>query len=73
MTGDFGARIWNPDLIQEGRWHHLALVWSRAVLKNSQFSLFIDGHLVHTCKVLLSQLTALNRIEFNRFKLLGLF
>jgi len=54
VTGDFGARIWNPDLIQEGRWHHLALVWSRAVLKNSQFSLYIDGHLVHTCKVLIS-------------------
>lgn len=54
VTGDFGARIWNPDLIQEGRWHHLALVWSRAVLKNSQFSLYIDGQLVHTCKVLIS-------------------
>ena len=51
MSGDFGARIWNPDLIQEGHWHHLALVWSRAVLKNSQFSLYIDGQLVYTGKV----------------------
>lgn len=51
VSGDFGARIWNPDLIQEGHWHHLALVWSRAVLKNSQFSLYIDGQLVHTGKM----------------------
>jgi hypothetical protein len=51
VSGDFGARIWNPDLIQEGHWHHLALVWSRAVLKNSQFSLYIDGQLVYTGKV----------------------
>lgn len=51
VSGDFGARIWTPDLIQEGQWHHLALVWSRAVLKSSQFSLFVDGQLVHSGKV----------------------
>lgn len=51
VSGDSGARIWNPDLIQEGHWHHLALVWSRAVLKSSQFSLYVDGQLVHTGKV----------------------
>lgn len=51
VSGDFGARIWNPDLIQEGHWHHLALVWSRAVLKNSQFCLYIDGQLVYSGKV----------------------
>jgi len=51
VNGDFGARIWNPDLIQEGQWHHLALVWNRAVLKNSQFSLYVDGQLVHSGKM----------------------
>ena len=51
VSGDSGARIWNPDLIQEGQWHHLALVWSRAVLESSQFSLYVDGQLVHTVKM----------------------
>lgn len=51
VSGDSGARIWNPDLIQEGQWHHLALVWNRAVLKNSQFCLYVDGQLVHSGKM----------------------
>lgn len=43
-TGDSSARIWCPDLLHEGQWHHLAIVLNRAVLKNSSFSLFLDGH-----------------------------
>lgn len=42
-TGDGSARIWCPDLLHEGQWHHLVIVLNRAVLKNSSFSLFLDG------------------------------
>lgn len=43
-TGDSSARVWCPDLLHEGQWHHLVVVLNRAVLKNSSFSLFLDGH-----------------------------
>lgn len=42
--GDSSARIWCPDLLHEQQWHHLVIVLNRAVLKNSSFSLFLDGH-----------------------------
>ncbi|XP_055711660.1 WD repeat and FYVE domain-containing protein 3 [Phlebotomus papatasi] len=50
-TGDSGARIWCPDLLHEGQWHHLVVVLNRAVLKNSSFSLFLDGQHMHTQKL----------------------
>lgn len=43
-SGDSSARVWCPDLLHEGQWHHLVVVLNRAVLKNSSFSLFLDGH-----------------------------
>ncbi|KAJ9586850.1 hypothetical protein L9F63_019532, partial [Diploptera punctata] len=49
--GDSGARVWCPDLLQEGQWHHLVLVLNRAVLKNSSFSIYVDGQHVHTQKL----------------------
>lgn len=49
--GDCGARIWCPDLLQEGQWHHLALVLNRAVLKNSACSVYVDGQHIHTQKL----------------------
>ncbi|GLG99384.1 Neurobeachin [Gryllus bimaculatus] len=51
VLGDSGARIWCPDLLQEGQWHHLVLVLNRAVLKNSSFSIYLDGQHVHTQKL----------------------
>lgn len=42
-SGECGARVWCPDLQHEGQWHHLVLVLNRAVLKNSSFSLYLDG------------------------------
>jgi len=50
-TGDCSARIWCPDVLHEGQWHHLAVVLNRAVLKNSSFSLFLDGQHMHTQKL----------------------
>ena len=31
FTGDFGARVWFPDLIKEGEWHHVVIVLNRQV------------------------------------------
>ncbi|CAG4985996.1 unnamed protein product [Colias eurytheme] len=50
-TGECGARVWCPDLQHEGQWHHLALVLNRAVLKNSSFSLYLDGQHMHSGKL----------------------
>jgi hypothetical protein len=52
FTGDHGARIWFPDLIKEGEWHHLVIVLNRQVLKNSSFSLFVNGQHIATQKML---------------------
>lgn len=45
-------RYWSPELLQEGQWHHLAVVLNRAVLKNSSVSIYIDGQHASTQKVL---------------------
>ncbi|XP_050428058.1 WD repeat and FYVE domain-containing protein 3 [Adelges cooleyi] len=51
VMGDSCARIWYPDLVQEGQWHHIVIVLNRAVLKNSSFSLYMDGQHIHTQKL----------------------
>jgi hypothetical protein len=48
FTGDFGARVWFPDLIKEGEWHHIVIVLNRQVIKNSTFSLFVNGQHITT-------------------------
>lgn len=45
------ARFRCTDLIGEGQWHHLVLVMSKGMLKNSMATLYIDGQLVNTVKV----------------------
>lgn len=50
-SGEHGARVWCPDILQEGQWHHLVVVLNRAVLKNSSFSLYMDGQHMHTQKL----------------------
>nr|XP_022909115.1 WD repeat and FYVE domain-containing protein 3 [Onthophagus taurus] len=50
-SGEHGARVWCPDILQEGQWHHLVIVLNRAVLKNSSFSLYLDGQHMHTQKL----------------------
>ncbi|XP_073949629.1 WD repeat and FYVE domain containing 3 bchs isoform X5 [Choristoneura fumiferana] len=50
-SGECGARVWCPDLQHEGQWHHLVLVLNRAVLKNSSFSLYLDGQHMHSGKL----------------------
>lgn len=50
-SGEYGARVWCPDILQEGQWHHIVVVLNRAVLKNSSFSLYMDGQHMHTQKL----------------------
>ncbi len=45
------ARFRCADLITEGQWHHLVLVMSKGMLKNSMATLYIDGQMVSTVKV----------------------
>lgn len=39
------------ELFQEGQWLHLVLVWSRAVLKNSTVTLYVNSNLIGTQKL----------------------
>lgn len=45
------ARFRCGELIVEGQWHHLVLLMSKGMLKNSTAALYIDGQLVSTVKV----------------------
>ncbi|MBN3292841.1 WDFY3 protein, partial [Polypterus senegalus] len=45
------ARFRCGDLISEGQWHHLVLVMSKGMLKNSTATLYMDGQLVSTIKL----------------------
>ncbi|XP_072261545.1 WD repeat and FYVE domain-containing protein 3 isoform X2 [Pyxicephalus adspersus] len=45
------ARFRCSELIMEGQWHHLVLVMSKGMLKNSTATLYLDGQLVNTVKL----------------------
>lgn len=45
------ARFRCGEQIAEGQWHHLVLVMSKGMLKNSMATLYIDGQLINTVKV----------------------
>ncbi len=45
------VRVRCPDLAQEGQWHHLVVVFNKAVMKHTTLSLFVDGINVHSQKV----------------------
>lgn len=45
------ARFRCGEVIVEGQWHHLVLVMSKGMLKNSMATLYIDGQLINTVKV----------------------
>lgn len=58
------ARFRCGELIVEGQWHHLVLVMSKGMLKNSTAALYIDGQLVNTVKVSMRVLVSLNLLYF---------
>ncbi|XP_054466267.1 WD repeat and FYVE domain-containing protein 3 [Anoplopoma fimbria] len=45
------ARFRCGELIAEGQWHHLVLVMSKGMLKNSMATLYLDGQLINTVKL----------------------
>ncbi|XP_014915523.1 WD repeat and FYVE domain-containing protein 3 isoform X2 [Poecilia latipinna] len=45
------ARFRCGELIAEGQWHHLVLVMSKGMLKNSTATLYLDGQLISTVKI----------------------
>lgn len=49
-SGEYGARIWFPDLIKEGEWHHIVVVLNRSTLKNPTSSVFVNGQHIATQK-----------------------
>lgn len=48
---DATVRIFHPNLFTPGKWHHLAIVLSRALLKNSTCSVYLDGQFVASQKL----------------------
>jgi len=40
--------VCNSSQIKEGEWHHIVIVLNRQVLKNSTFSLFVNGQHITT-------------------------
>ena len=56
------ARFRCGELIVEGQWHHLVLVMSKGMLKNSTAALYLDGQLVSTVKVSMPVLRNLSLI-----------
>ncbi|XP_054166813.1 WD repeat and FYVE domain-containing protein 3-like [Oppia nitens] len=51
FDADHHLRVWSPELIQEGQWHHIAIILNRALLKNSTVSVYIDGQLIASQKL----------------------
>lgn len=57
------ARFRCGEVIAEGQWHHLVLVMSKGMLKNSMATLYIDGQLINTVKVRLWAWLVVKRLE----------
>ena len=51
FSGEWGARVWFPDIMKEGEWHHLVFVFNRQVVKNSAFTLYVNGQQVANTKM----------------------
>ena len=51
FSGEWGARVWFPDIMKEGEWHHLVFVFSRQVVKNAAFTLYVNGQQVANTKM----------------------
>jgi hypothetical protein len=50
-TNDHTAKFNCSELFEEGQWMHIALVWSRAVLKNSSVTLYVNSNLIGSQKL----------------------
>jgi hypothetical protein len=50
-TNEHTTKFNCSELFQEGQWLHIVLIWSRAVLKNSQCTLYVNSNHIGTHKL----------------------
>jgi len=48
---DCNLRIWTPELIIEGKWHHIVVTMNRSLMKQSTIHVYIDGIMVHNQRI----------------------
>lgn len=48
---DCNLSIWTPELLLEGKWHHISVTINRSTMKQSTMCVYIDGVLVHHQRV----------------------
>lgn len=51
LIHDANAKIFHPNLFVPGKWHHLVVVLSRALLKNSTCTVYLDGQYLASQKL----------------------
>ena len=52
VNSDSQVRIWCPQLVQEGSWQHISVVFAKSgMLKNSSVALHLNGAHISTHKV----------------------
>ena len=51
FSADWGTRVWFPDIMKEGEWHHLVFIFNKQVMKNSSLTLFVNGTQVSHTKM----------------------
>ena len=51
LNQDANVKIFHPNLFVPGKWHHLVVVLSRALLKNSTVTVYLDGQFLASQKL----------------------
>lgn len=48
---DYNLRVWTPELLVEGKWHHIGVSLSKSSTKQSTACVYIDGSMVYHQKI----------------------
>lgn len=48
---DCFVRIWTPETLFEGRWHHIAVTMNKSNAKQSTIQLYVDGVQIHSQRI----------------------
>jgi len=48
---DLFVRVWTPETLFEGRWHHIAIALSKSNQKQGAVFIYIDGQLIHNQRI----------------------
>lgn len=64
LDPECNVRIWTPELLVEGKWHHLVVTMTRSSSKQTSINVYVDGSLVHNQRVcyISSSVGALNLV-----------